>query len=104
NLAFNGADQVGDVVPLEELLAQRVERGAPVGRRCVLLAVPAAAQLLDLSLMLVVLAVDRPARGLEPGAKVSGVGARFAQLANLVELLVEREYLFEQGRRDLGRS
>src|SRR6185295_5867888 len=88
DLTFDGRQQVVDVIAFEQPLAQRVERGAFRVRRRTLLAVPARAQLLQLLLVLVPPGVNRRTRFLEPRAQRVRVGARLAQLANVVQLLV----------------
>src|SRR5204863_9712369 len=98
---FYGGEQVVDVVALEQPLAQRVERRALLAGGRAVLAVPPRAQLLKLPLVLLALRVDGRARLLEPGAQLPGIRSPFAQLANLVELLVERKHFLEQRRRDL---
>ena len=104
--AFDRRQQVVDVVALEQPLAQRLERGAPRRRRsspsC---ASHRALSSCELALVLVALALDRRARRRQPRRERRAIGtARFAQLANLVELLVEREHLLEQRRRHLHRA
>src|ERR1044071_7766287 len=108
-LALDGREQVVDVVALEQPFAQRLERRALVRRRRLLpfdfaqgkLAVPARAQLLQLTLVLVALGVDGRPGFLEPRAQRVRIRSRLAQRANLVELLVQREDLLEQRRRYL---
>src|SRR5688572_2393052 len=100
-LALNCGDQIVDVLPFEQLFTQRLERRFPFGGRRLGLAVVARAQLLYPSLVLVSLALNRRSRLLEPDAKLRLLPARFPQLANLVEFLVEREDLLEQRRRHL---
>src|SRR5712691_1628950 len=99
DLALDGSEQVVDVVAFEQPLAQRVEGGALLRHRRMLLAVPPRAQLLQLPLVLVALDIDRRARLLEPSAQPVRIRSRFTELANLVELLVEREDFLEQRRR-----
>ena len=101
-LAIDGREQVVDVVALEQPLAQRVERRALLGGgrrspgRPTARSAPASC-----ALVLLALRVDRLARRVEPRAQRRRIGARLAQLANLVELLVQREHFLEQRRRHL---
>src|SRR5688500_5647250 len=96
HLALNRGDQIIDVLPLEQLFAQRVEGASPFGRRRVCLGVVAVAQLLDPALVLVALALDWRPCLLEPGPQLRLVAPRLTQLANRVELLVEREDFLEE--------
>src|SRR5258705_1564010 len=102
DLAFDRCEQVVDVVALQETLTQGIERGALLGRRRALLAVPARAPRLRLLLVLVGPGVNRRARLLQPCAQLVRIRARLAQLPNLVQLLVQREDLLEQRRRHLA--
>src|SRR5437660_12884046 len=96
HLALDRREQVVDVVALEQTLAQRIERRALVlgGRILPLdsargeLRVPTRAQLLQLPLVLLALGLDGRARLLEARAQPFRIGARLAQVANLVQLLV----------------
>src|SRR5258705_12487126 len=96
DLAFDGCEQVVDVVALQETLTQGIERGALLGRGRALLAVPARAQRLQLLLVLVAPGVNRRARLLQPCAQLVRIRATLAQLPNLVQFLVQCEHLFEQ--------
>src|SRR6187399_2228650 len=89
-LPLDGAEQVGDVIALEQELAQRFQRRAPRVGRCACLAVPLLAGLEERALVLVALGLDRLACRGEPRRQHGGVGAGLTQIANLVELLVER--------------
>src|ERR1051325_11624094 len=91
SLALDRRQQIRDVVALEQELAQRLERGAPLIDRRARLTVPLLARRRQPMLVLVALRFDRLARRGEAGGKRRRVGARLAQVANLVELLVQRE-------------
>src|SRR5918992_1326804 len=96
--AIDCRQQIIDVIPLQHAVAQRLERLA------ILVRIPARAQLLELALVRFTFPFDRPPRAGKPVTQPLRVAASFARLANLVELLVEREYLLEQRRRHLWRS
>src|SRR6187399_2998595 len=95
-LALDRREQVGDVVTLEQQLPQPLERGAPLGGAGRRLAVPPRAGLSQGAFVLVALGLDRLPRGGQPRRQRRRLGARLPRVANLVELLVEREHLFEQ--------
>src|SRR5687767_12503181 len=94
-LALDRRDQIADVGALQQLLAERVQRGAPLRGGCAFLPIPLLAQLLDAPLVFLALALDwRPGGGKSRG-KRRGVAASLTLFANLVELLVQRKHLFE---------
>ena len=101
-LPLDPGEQVVDVVALEQPIAQRLEhrRGArsPV-------ASTSASQRADSSCSCAScstpLGFDRLARALEPALPLFRRRAAGAQLADLVELLVQREHFLEQRRRHL---
>ena len=74
-LTIDGGEQVVDVLVLEQLLAQRLQRRAALGGLRASLAVPLVAQLLDPALVLLALAIDRRTRRLEPRAEPGLVAA-----------------------------
>src|SRR5258705_6653791 len=84
DLAFDGCEQVVDVVALQETLTQGIERGALLGRRRALLAVPARAQRLQLLLVLVAPGVNRRAPLFQPCAQVVRLRAGLGQLTDVV--------------------
>src|SRR6186997_2142922 len=94
-LALDGGEQVGDVVAFQEEAAQRLERRPPGIRRRVRLCIPLLAGRGERALVLVALGLDRLARRGEARRQRGGIGARLAQIADLVELLVEREDLLQ---------
>src|SRR5688500_4405410 len=98
HLPFHGGQQIIDVVALQQALAQRLERRPLLRRGSVLLRIPAVDQLLQAALVLLTLPVDRLSRRIEPGAQAGRIAAAVAELANLVEFLVQRKDLLEQGR------
>src|SRR5687768_8185838 len=98
HLTLDRGYQIGDVLLLEQLLAQRLERRLSLGRRRSGLAVVAVAQFVDPPLVLLALALDRRARLLEPGAKLGVVFARLTERPDLVQFLVKREHFLEQRR------
>src|SRR5262245_5230636 len=100
-LPFNSAEEVVDVVALEDALAQRLQhvtlhrRRGIVGER-----IPARRQLAQLGFVVGPSGLDWRARPLESPLPFVCRRTRRSLRANLVELLVEREHFFEQGRRD----
>jgi len=100
-LALDRGEQVGDVIALEQQLAQRLERRALLGYAGRGLAVPPGAGFGQGAFVLVALGFDGLARGHEPRRERRGIRASVPGLADLVELLVQREYLFKQARRHL---
>src|SRR6188768_2987529 len=102
-LPIDGRQQVVDVVPLEQPLTQRLERGTPLlRRRGVALRIPALAQLSKLLFVCLAFQLDRQTRRLELRRERTGRRSGFAQLTNLVQLLVECKHLFEQRRWNLA--
>src|SRR5262245_10724743 len=100
-LAIDAGQQVRDVVPLEQTLPQRLENLPALVGRSVAYAIPLRAELSQLRLVLRPPLFDRQSRRVEAASKLRRIGARLAQLANLVQLLVQREDRLEQHRRNL---
>ena len=102
-LAFDPREQVADVVPLQHPIAQRVSTRASAGSPSSSL--PARRQLFAAAAR-APRAWRRSAGRAARAARATGVRRRAAraQLADLVELLVQREHFLEQRRRHLLRG
>src|SRR5262249_13291723 len=100
-LAFDAREQVVDVVALQDALAKGIEHGAALARGATGLdeRIPSRRQIAQLRFVGGALRFDWRPRSLEPRLPRNRGGAGGALLANLVELLVEREHLLEQRRR-----
>src|SRR5580704_5826856 len=103
---FGTSQQVRDVIPLEEPIAQGLEHRATLCFRYPLVdeRIPSGGQLLQLRLVLDALRLDRLAGALEARGPFLRRRAALAKLTNLVELLVQREHFLEQRRRHLTRG
>src|SRR4051812_41182480 len=102
--ALDGRQQVVDVIALEHPLAKRVQNPATLGLGGAVALeqrIPLRRELVELLLVLQPLRFDRLARPLQAIQPLFLRRAALAQLADLVEFLVQREHFLEQRRRHL---
>src|SRR5437763_2880774 len=100
HLPLEAREQVVDVIAFEHAVAERFEYRPAlcVGRAALEECVPLREELLELRLVRSALRVDRTASALEARGQLFRRCPSRAHLAYFVELLVQREYLFEKIR------